>query len=405
MARWVLGVLMPVSVPAVLLVAALALAVGPTAGAQSFEGLGFLSESNPLSDARGVSSDGRVVVGASVSELGDEAFRWTAEGGMEPLGDLPGGFFRSSAGAASADGEVVVGGSDTGGLINEAFRWTPSEGLVGLGHLAGAPANASGSANDVSADGTVIVGGDFRQPFRWEGGVMTSLGTLSGGGNGVANAVSADGAVIVGTSSSPNTNTTEAFLWTQDEGLVGLGDLPGGQFSSSATDVSADGSVIVGNGRPGDGFQEAFRWTESGGMEGLGDLGNVFGAKNSSATAVSADGSVVVGFSTQGAFLWTQQDGMRRLETILSQDLGLGPAIQGWELQQATGVSADGMVVVGTGINPDGDQEAWIVRLPEPGQTLAVGLGLLVLALFRAGGRAVPPGLDSTSLGNGLTQG
>ena len=46
----------------------------------------------------------------------------------------------------------------------------------------------------------------------------------------------------------------------KQEVLVGLGDLPGGTFASSASDVNADGSVIVGRGTSANG-PEAFRWT------------------------------------------------------------------------------------------------------------------------------------------------
>ena len=49
----------------------------------------------------------------------------------------------------------------------------------------------------------------------------------------------------------------------------GLGDLPGGLFNSQAYDVSADGSVVVGQGNSASGG-EAFRWT-SAGMVGLGE--------------------------------------------------------------------------------------------------------------------------------------
>ena len=50
--------------------------------------------------------------------------------------------------------------------------------------------------------------------------------------------------------------------------MVGLGDLPGGDFSSGAYGVSGDGSVIVGYGSSASGL-EAFRWTSDGGMVGL----------------------------------------------------------------------------------------------------------------------------------------
>ncbi len=51
----------------------------------------------------------------------------------------------------------------------------------------------------------------------------------------------------------------------------GLGDLPGGSFSSIAYGISEDGSTVVGQGRSGSG-NEAFRWTSGMGMLGLGDL-------------------------------------------------------------------------------------------------------------------------------------
>jgi probable HAF family extracellular repeat protein len=51
----------------------------------------------------------------------------------------------------------------------------------------------------------------------------------------------------------------------------GLGDLAGGSFSSFAIGVSADGSVVVGQGLSASG-SEAFRWTSGTGMVGLGDL-------------------------------------------------------------------------------------------------------------------------------------
>ena len=70
-----------------------------------------------------------------------------------------------------------------------------------------------------------------------------------------------------------NSNSgTEAFRWTSGGGMVGLGDLPGGSFSSHAFGVSSDGSVVVESSHSVSGGYEAFRWTSAGGMVGLGDL-------------------------------------------------------------------------------------------------------------------------------------
>ena len=54
----------------------------------------------------------------------------------------------------------------------------------------------------------------------------------------------------------------------------GLGDLPGGGFNSEAYAIAADGSAVVGQSK-GDfplSEWEAFRWTSDAGMTGLGDL-------------------------------------------------------------------------------------------------------------------------------------
>jgi probable HAF family extracellular repeat protein len=155
----------------------------------------------------------------------------------------------------SADGSVIVG--TTG---NEAFRWTQSSGAVGLGFLAD---DHHGSiATDVSADGSVIVGGSYTMPsfrispFRWtqETG-MVGLGSYPDewfGWYDLANGVSADGSVIVG---RVDGTTRQAFRWTQSSGIVGLGDLAGGIFDSTATDISADGSTVqTGWVAPNDGL-------------------------------------------------------------------------------------------------------------------------------------------------------
>jgi len=116
---------------------------------------------------------------------------------------------------------------------------------------------------------------------------MTDLGNL-GGTYSVASAVSADGSVIVGDSRDGN-GDFRAFKYTGST-MTDLGTL-GGTFSSARA-VSADGSVIVGDSRDGNGDFRAFKYTGST-MTDLGNLGGTF----SSARAVSADGSVIVGFS------------------------------------------------------------------------------------------------------------
>ena len=93
-----------------------------------------------------------------------------------------------------------------------------------------------------------------------------------------------------------------AMAASGEPAFIPLGDLSGGLYESKAYDVSADGSVVVGRSRSSgiglaDGY-EAFRWSLDGGMIGLGPPGGQF----SQATSVSADGSVIVGKAYDYAF-------------------------------------------------------------------------------------------------------
>lgn len=328
----------------------------------SFEGLGNLPGGiYPHSDAQAVSIDGSVVVGGSLMERGVEAFRWES-GSMRGLGILGEGpvVAYSRTRGTSANGGVVVGestyGSDCGIAATQAFRWEDGE-MKGLGFLY--PESCASTASDVSSDGFVVVGSNVsdgvREAFRWEDGEMVGLGDLDGGNfRSEAYAVSGDGSMVVGVSTS--SSGTEAFRWTEEEGMVGLGSLGGAGCTifSGAFDVSTDGSVIVGRACSANG-SEAFRW-ENGQMEGLG---------NWVALGTSADGSVIVGRSEGGtAIVWRQGGGMQNLKQLLEVDYGLD--LSGWELTYAADISDEGTIIVGTGINPDGNEEAWRAVLPPP---------------------------------------
>jgi probable HAF family extracellular repeat protein len=258
---------------------------------------------------------------AAVSVVASTAFGGPS---FQGLGDLPGGEFYSSAWDVSADGSVVVGYSYSASGW-EAFRWTAGGGMVGLGWLPGG--HLISRAYGVSADGSVVVGTNHLLTSGW---------------------------------------LSQAFRWTQAGGMVGLGDLPGGANQSLANSVSADGSVVVGNGRSAVSM-EPFRWTSGGGMVGLGRLP---GGKSCLALGASADGSVVVGWgdSASGAFeafIWDATNGMRSLHDVLVDDYGLD--LTGWTVRRAQDASTDGSVLVGFGINPDGNTEAWIAVIPKHG--------------------------------------
>lgn len=319
-------------------------AISVSANEGFFAGLGDLGGGMRSSVAYAVSGDGRVVVGTSSVSFGvpdSQAFRWVRGSGMQSLG-----FLTHTAFGASYDGAVIVGHTSSG--ASPVFRWTQATGPVAL------DAAVNGSAIDVSYEGSLIAAnwrpsGGSAEACRLVGNSITGLGDLGGGDvYSQALAISGDGQTVVGDSHSEQ--GYEAFRWTAENGMVGLGDLPGGSFESVAEAVSADGSVVVGWS-----LGEAFRWAATTGMVALG-AGTAFG--------VSADGSIVVGHTPSvGAFIWDEVHGTRNLQTELEAwSPGLIPP--GWTLSLATDVSADGLTIVGVGVNPSGDSEAWIVEIP-----------------------------------------
>lgn len=358
----------------------------PSLAQVGFQGLGDLPGGIVSSGAHGVSADGSTVVGYSSSEgsgnNSTEAFRWTQATGMVGLGFGYGQTLGTSlARGVSGDGSVVVGKASRTASPTWPFRWTSGTDMVRIDDYR----YPSGDATAVSDDGAVVVGMSFSdtcQPFRWTSadGIaylgddlpsgMKWLGTMG---------VSGDGSTLVGQAYRDGTSDHEAFFWTQEMGMVGLGDLPGGEFNSRASGVSANGSVVVGYATSALGV-EAYRWTQETGMVLLGDL--LGGKFWSEANGVSADGSVVVGRShgTAGsafdAIVWDAGNGMRSLQDLLTDDYGLD--LSGWHLTDAMSVSADGRTIVGLGLNPTGQAEAWIATIPEPSTSLL----LLTAATF-----------------------
>lgn len=320
----------------------------PTAGA-TFQPLGLLP-GTIQSFGEGVSSDGNVVVGFATSANGvDHAFRWTAATGLQELSGV--GVLAAEAYAANSDGSVIVGTAwDGSGFGHHAFRWTPTGGMQLLQLADGL---------DESSDGSVVVGGGV---WTQSGGLQPPIGSLGGGGGAYSEGVSPDGGTIVGWSPASN-GFLHAFTWTSATGMTDLGVTDGTE--SVAQDVSAGGSAVVGQARDANGFWRAFRWTAADGMRDLGTLGGPM----SVAYKVTDDGTAAVGTSlTTGssvsnhAFRWSTTRGMEDLQAALANAGATG--LNGWILYSANGISADGTVIVGTGLDPSRNWVAWRATLP-----------------------------------------
>lgn len=124
--------------------------------ASDMEDLGDLAGGGVQSEAYGISADGSTACGYSVATAGSFAFIWTKVGGMISMGDLLGGSNQSYCLAINPLGDVAIGWSSSG-KGNEAFRWSKAGGMTALGVPGGAGWKNS-RAGALSADGNVIVG-------------------------------------------------------------------------------------------------------------------------------------------------------------------------------------------------------------------------------------------------------
>jgi uncharacterized membrane protein len=199
-----------------------------------------------LSEATGVSTDGQVVVGTNTATAeypgitnvwppnhrvpdpdGFEAFRWTPDGGMEPLGFLP-GTDNSSANGVSGDGKVIFGQSSTAdaALTSTGYRWTEATGMTAIAPLRD---RQSAIMNAANFDGSVLVGTSAYQIARVS--LLDNFDDL-------------------------NFPINDAVIWDAVHGLrelkavlesdygIDVGDF----LLTSATDISDDGRTIIGNG-------------------------------------------------------------------------------------------------------------------------------------------------------------
>jgi len=194
---------------------------------------------------------------------------------------------------------------------------------------------------------------------------FASLSFLPGCHQSHALAISGDGKVVVGYGVAYRgtvhaSKACQAFRWTASEGMRGLDYLPG-DIDSYAHAVNYDGSVIVGTSQfcpirwerrdktgkviardnlPPNRSQ-AVRWIATNGITRIAGLGFLVGESQwSLATGVSADGKVIVGasgsFPYADAFRWTETGGMR----------GIGKSAGALGCSECA-VSRDGTVVIG----------------------------------------------------------
>ncbi|MEZ4333809.1 MAG: hypothetical protein R3F35_18810 [Myxococcota bacterium] len=358
-----------------------------SAQAVSLTPLGVL-EGDVYSDAAAISPDGSTILGTSRSPTGGA--RIFIEDRVNGMRAVPGVWPDEGdvAVGMSDDGSIVAGNSGV-----SAFIWHEAHGpralvlVDGQVTLDGDPGNAPYipllNATGLSSDGSTVVGRSENGAFVWdaENGIR-DLGGLPTGRFPYPTGVSADGSIVVGVDRIDGGDG--AFIWDSANGMRPLGSLPGGDGTGWATAVSDSGSHVVGVSASAFGV-EAFLWDAVNGMQGLGDLPGGVGLGDfflSTATDVSADGKVVVGigFADDGykTFVWDAEHGMRDLEVMLRT---MGVDLSGWRLNldpnysEFPKISADGRTIVAIG-EYNGERASYRVVIPEPASAALLVLGL-----------------------------
>lgn len=330
----------------------------------SFQGVGFLTTGTDRgSEVWAVSADGSVLVGWSRSTEGayNEVAKWTAENGtwaIQGLGSLSPR--NSTAIGVSRNGAVIVGWSENSawGGRRQAFRWTEADGIIGLNDIGGTTGPSGAMA--VAKDGSVI--GGYGQDGGNRGAIWKTVvgNPEKWPATGICYGITDTGTTVI----SVGHDGSSRPVWYDGSSLRELPRATNyGRGCAEA--VTSDGQFIVGQiqyGTSGSGDRLPSRWTRTG--DTTYSRETLSGAPvNVLPLAVTDDGSIIVGSATGGgAFIW---DGTyREMKTCLEGGYGLD--LSGWTFSRVRGISDDGRIMAGTGVNPDGRPEGWVAMLTTP---------------------------------------
>ena len=290
--------------------------------------------------------------GAEVPD--DEPIRWSVAEGTMPLGALPGmdpATDETQIWDVDATGSVVVGRARSATTATRAFRWTRETGMVDISPEGSAEAHAT----LVSDDGSVVAGwfsgieNQELRVFRWTSATgAVDLGAIPGVIQGEPAFLSPDGSVIAGIASPAclqdgSCQESALFQWSEEAGMENLGALPGHDYCFATYPTAVTYGPLLTGFCVGDGGQEPFLWSEADGLRGLGTLP---AGGEGGPTAVSEDGRVAIfqGRSASGTAVmwrWTANSGVSEIAPS-SGYTGLQVSGFRW------GMSADGSVSIGT---------------------------------------------------------
>lgn len=276
---------------------------------------------------------------------------------------------------------------------------------------------AASEARASNIDGTLLVGTGFlaaggdeasRRPLRFivtgPGWVTEPMALPSTCVGGEARGVSMDGGMAVGV--GYNAGGGSIGIWWNPSDIEEVhaidASVAGPDAESLAfTAISDDGGLALAtisttrsNTKGGlySMMLDELVWLDGGDINGDGQI-DLMDDHDSSANALSADGSIVGGSITVGgeelAALWIKgAGGAYEYHDLVGYfghigGTGLDGDMAGWTFRAVTGVSVDGTMITGVGVNPLGQTTGWYATIPTPGALPLLGLGGLLAARRR----------------------
>ncbi|WP_156669236.1 autotransporter domain-containing protein [Plesiomonas shigelloides] len=323
---------------------------------------------NPYSDMLALSSSGKIAVGFIATPANNnQAGAWTVSHGLIalpiPFAQTEG---MSNAQGVSSDGRYIVGYvMPENSSLMLGVLWTDASKLTYLTPLA---PGADYYANGISADGSIIVGtasdkNNNVHAVYWDrvANTIHDLGSFSHSSSQYSNAIAAnhDGSVIVG-SSTNFAGVTQGFRWTTQAGMVELQSLGG---TSQATGVSDTGRII-GYSTNAKNEGRAVYWDKN----KIRDLGTLRAdnSGSSSAQAISATGKVIVGSADSDTqrtgFIWKEGAGMYSVNEWLKY---AHVQANSMSVKSVNAISADSETIAGQLTNGHG-YVAHLIELKDP---------------------------------------
>jgi len=375
-------------IQALALGAAATFATGAHADAPSYTivDLGVIGNGE-FSQAFGNSRNGNFVVGRS-SDSHDQAYRWSAQGGMQALGNIDGRQFATAHGVNNAGLTVGVSAATWFGTAPLPVMWHANGSVTALALPEG---YGSGAAFAVNASGLIAgtatsAEGDRAVLFNAATGSGSVISATTANGSFMTNAFGVnDAGLVVGIGTDPSDLALiVGMVYNSNTGeMSSLGALPG--HNSAINFGVSNNGYVVGASSVYSGDGSPFIWSASQGMKAISLPPNT---SNGSGSGVNDKGWVVGNAGGEFSVPFLYADGATY--TIQS----LLPAGNDWDFSTNTSASAmsiaDNGSIVGTAIH-NGQVHAYQMTLvssvPEPESWVLTLAGLAVVGGVAAKGR------------------